>query len=146
MYFCSAKINKDLHETRYLTKIFVMPKTPTALLQMPPATVAALEQLGANLAVARLRRKESLATWAKRLGVSVPTLMRLEAGDPGVGIGIYATALWLVGQDGALAELASPERDQGALEMDIREAIELGKARAQASANAKLTRKEKRSD
>jgi transcriptional regulator with XRE-family HTH domain len=113
---------------------------------MPPATVAALEQLGANLAVARLRRKESLATWAKRLGVSVPTLMRLEAGDPGVGIGIYATALWLVGQDGALAELASPERDQGALEMDIREAMDLGKARAQASANAKLARKEKRSN
>ena len=67
-----------------------MPKTARAILQMPPATVAAIEKLGADLAVARLRRKESLKTWAQRMGVSVPTLQRLEAGDPGV-----ALALWL---------------------------------------------------
>lgn len=120
-----------------------MPKTSRALQQMPPATIAALERLGADLAVARLRRKESLATWAARLGVTVPTLMRIEAGEPGVGIGLYATALWLIGRDGALTELASPEKDRGALEMDVRVAIELGKARAKASAQARLTRKEK---
>ena len=66
------------------------------LQQLPPATAAAIEKLGADLAVARLRRKESLKAWAKRMGVSVPTLQRLEAGDPSVGIGIVATALWLV--------------------------------------------------
>lgn len=70
--------------------------------------------------------------------------MRLEAGDPGVGIGIYATALCLVSQNGALAEPASSVRDRGALALDIRKAVELGKASARASANAKLTRKEKR--
>jgi hypothetical protein len=37
-----------------------------------------------------LRRKESLKTWAKRPGVTVPTLQQLEAGDPGVSIGIVA--------------------------------------------------------
>lgn len=121
-----------------------MPKTPVAIWQMPPATVAALERLGADLAVARLRRKESLVSWAARLGVSVPTLMRIEAGEAGVGIGLYATALWLIGRDGALAELASPETDRGALEMDVREAVELGKSRARASAQARLSRKEKR--
>jgi len=62
-------------------------------MQLPPATAAAIERLGADLAVARLRRKESLRTWAARMGVSVPTLQRLEAGDPGVGVGIVATAL-----------------------------------------------------
>lgn len=121
-----------------------MPKTPLAIERMPPATVAALERLGADLAVARLRRKESLASWASRLGVTVPTLMRIEAGEPGVGIGLYATALWLIGRDGALAELASPEKDRGALEMDVREAVELGKSRAQVSAQARLSSKEKR--
>jgi hypothetical protein len=120
-----------------------MPKTSLAVLQMPPATVAALERLGADLAVARLRRGESLASWASRLGVTVPTLMRVEAGEPGVGIGIYATALWLIGQDGTLASLASPEKDRGALEMDVREAVALGKARAQASAAARQKRKER---
>lgn len=121
-----------------------MPKTPVAIWQMPPATVAALERLGADLAVARLRRKESLVSWAARLGVSVPTLMRIEAGEAGVGIGLYATALWLIGRDGALAELTSPETDRWALEMDVREAVELGQSRAQASAQARLSRKEKR--
>ena len=119
-----------------------MPRTPLALRQLPPATLSALETLGAHLAVARLRRKESLVSWALRLGVSVPTLMRMESGEPGVGIGIYATALWLIGRDGALAELASPENDRGALEQDVRAAVGLGKARAKASAAARLTRRE----
>ena len=114
-----------------------MPKTARAILQMPPATVAAIEKLGADLAVARLRRKESLKTWAQRMGVSVPTLQRLEAGDPGVGIGIVATALWLIQRDGALAHLAAPELDQGAIEMDIRQAQALGRARAQAAAHSR---------
>jgi hypothetical protein len=114
-----------------------MPKTARALLQLPPATTAAIEKLGADLAVARLRRKESLKTWAQRMGVSVPTLQRLEAGDPAVSIGIVATALWLIQRDGELGKLAAPEHDQGAIEMDIREAVELGRARARASAEAR---------
>ncbi|QQX89417.1 helix-turn-helix domain-containing protein (plasmid) [Cupriavidus necator] len=115
-----------------------MPKTARALLQLPPATAAAIEKLGADLAVARLRRKESLKTWAKRMGVSVPTLQRLEAGDPSVGIGIVATALWLIKRDGELRNLAGPEHDQGAIEMDVREAVALGRARAQAAAEARM--------
>jgi hypothetical protein len=117
-----------------------MPRSPRALSQLPPATLAALEKLGADLAVARLRRKESLKTWAARMGITVPTLMRLEAGDPGVGIGIVATALWLAGMDNRLADLASPAHDQGALELDVREAVELGRQRAQAAAEARLSR------
>lgn len=119
-----------------------MPKTSIALLQLPPSTLSALERLGADLAVARLRRKESLVSWATRLGVSVPTLMRLEAGEPGVGMGIYASALWLIGRDGALADLASPEADAGALELDVREAVALGKARAKASSATRIERRE----
>lgn len=115
-----------------------MPKTARALLQLPPATAAAIEKLGADLAVARLRRKESLKTWAMRMGVSVPTLQRLEAGDPGVGIGIVATALWLIQRDGELGKLAAPEHDQGAIEMDVREAVELGRTRARSSAEARI--------
>lgn len=115
-----------------------MPKTSRAIAQMPPATAAALEKLGADLAVARLRRRESLKTWARRLGVTVPTLVRLEAGDPGVGIGILATALWLIGRDSELVQLAAPEHDKGALDQDVREAIALGRERARASAEARL--------
>jgi len=117
-----------------------MSKASAALTQMPPSTVAALQQLGADLAVARLRRKESLKAWAKRIGVSVPTLLRLEAGEPGVSLGVLATALWLVGRDGALATLATPREDRGALELDVREAETLGRERVRATAQAKLAR------
>jgi transcriptional regulator with XRE-family HTH domain len=105
---------------------------------MPPSTLAALEQLGADLAVARLRRKESLKTWAKRIGISVPTLMRLEAGEPSVSLGVLATALWLIGRDAALATLATPKEDRGALELDVRQAETLGKSRVRATAQAKI--------
>ena len=118
-----------------------MPKTARALLQLPPATAGAIEKLGADLAVARLRRKESLRSWAQRLGIAVPTLQRLETGDPSVGIGIVATALWLIKRDGELGNLAAPEHDQGAIEMDVREALDLGRSRAQSSAEARLARR-----
>jgi hypothetical protein len=119
-----------------------MGKRSNATDQLPPATLDALAKLGADLAVARLRRKESLASWATRMGVTVPTLMNMEAGEPSVSMGIYLTALWLIGRDSALGELASPAHDEGAIELDVREAIELGKARARASAEARQNRKE----
>ena len=115
-----------------------MSKASSALTQMPPSTVAALRQLGADLAVARLRRKESLKTWAKRIGISVPTLLRLEAGEPSVSLGVLSTALWLIGRDQALATLATPKEDRGALELDVRQAQALGKARVHATAQAKM--------
>ncbi|HJV63819.1 MAG TPA: XRE family transcriptional regulator, partial [Albitalea sp.] len=76
-------------------------------------------------------------------GVTVPTLMRLESGDPGVGIGILATALWLVGRDSQLTELAAPEHDKGALELDVRDAVKLGQERARASAESRARRGQK---
>ncbi len=100
-----------------------MPKSPEALQSLPAAVTGALAALGENLAVARLRRRESQRAWALRLGVSVPTLIRMERGDPGVGMGIYATALWLIGRAAALPELADPQADRGALERDVRAAV-----------------------
>jgi transcriptional regulator with XRE-family HTH domain len=106
-----------------------MPKAPQALQSLPAAVTGALTALGDNLAVARLRRRESQRAWAERLGVSVPTLIRMERGDPGVGMGIYATALWLIGRAAALPELADPQADRGALERDVRAAVKRRAAR-----------------
>jgi transcriptional regulator with XRE-family HTH domain len=118
-----------------------MPKSSQALLTMPPAAAQALRGLGENLAVARVRRRESQRAWARRLGVSVPTLIRMERGDPGVGIGVYATALWLMGRVGALPDLASPAEDRGALETDVRDALKRRAVRSAASAEARLGRR-----
>ena len=38
-----------------------------------------------------------------------------------------------------LANLAAPEHDHGALEMSVREAVELGQARARAAADARMS-------
>ncbi|MGH8169709.1 MAG: DNA-binding protein [Steroidobacteraceae bacterium] len=74
----------------------------------------------------------------------MPTLIRLEKGDPGVGVGLYATALWLIGRVGALPELAAPAQDQGALESDVRDALKRRAARAAASVQARLARDQRR--
>lgn len=93
---------------------------------MPSAVLAHLRLLGEHLAIARKRRREPLTSWAQRIGVSQPTLMRMEKGDPSVSMGVYATALWLMGRSQALAECAAPEHDQGALE----DAVRVAKARS----------------
>ena len=118
-----------------------MPKSPKALLTLPPAVMQALRGLGENLAIARIRRHESQRAWAGRLGVSIPTLIRLERGDPGVGAGIYATALWLMGRVTGLPDLAAPAEDRGALESNVREAMKRRAVRSAASAEARLNRK-----
>jgi transcriptional regulator with XRE-family HTH domain len=89
---------------------------------LPAQAQAALRELGQSLAIARLRRRESLRGWAQRLGVSVRTVQRLEQGDPGVGMGVYAAALWLIGRTAALSALADPAQDRGAHEVDVQAA------------------------
>lgn len=103
-----------------------MSKRSNALDAMPSVVLAYLRELGENLAVARKRRREPLKIWAQRIGVSEPTLMRMEKGDPSVSMGVYATALWLMGRSQAMADLAAPAHDQGALE----DAVRVAKARA----------------
>jgi transcriptional regulator with XRE-family HTH domain len=120
-----------------------MPQSPKALQTMPPAASQALRALGENLAIARVRRRESQREWARRVGCSVPTLIRMERGDPGVGAGLYATALWLIGRASALPEVAAPANDRGALESDVREAVRRRAIRSAASAEARLARKGK---
>lgn len=100
-------------------------------------------KIGEDLAIARVRRRESQRAWAKRLGVSVPTLIRLERGDPGTSTGILATALWLVGRTPAFAALADPATDRGALELDVREASRRRAVRSAASAEARLGRRKR---
>jgi len=99
-----------------------MSQPPQALHALPPAVETALRKLGTDLATARQRRRQPLKAWAQRLQVSVPTLLRMEKGDARVSMAVYATALWLVGRSQALAELAAPEHDLGALEEAVRAA------------------------
>lgn len=99
-----------------------MPKSNKVSKSLPPVAARALAKLGENLALARSRRRESQRDWAERIGISHPTLIRLERGDPTVSMGAYASALWLMGRSQAISDLADPKQDLGALEVDLREA------------------------
>lgn len=96
---------------------------------LPAAVGRNLARLGEHLRIARKRRKESLATFSERMQVSVPTLRRMEAGDPSVSVAAYATALWIVGRVQFLGEIANPETDEAALLRELR-TIKRGKVGA----------------
>lgn len=78
----------------------------------PAAAVEeALARLGANIATARLRRRITQAELAERAGITRATLLAVEKGKPGTGIGAYAAALRVLGLHGGIAEVAAPEGD-----------------------------------
>ena len=96
-----------------------MPKVARAVDSLPSSVLVSLKLLGEHLCLGRKRRKESLRSWALRINVSVPTLRSMERGDPSVSMGVYATALWLIGRDEALRGLAAPENDAQALAKEM---------------------------
>jgi transcriptional regulator with XRE-family HTH domain len=96
-----------------------MTKASVALKSIPSGAAASLETLGDHLRVARERRGESLRAMALRLGTSVPTLRRMEAGDPTVSVGIYATAIWMFGKASEFADLMKPGDDDYATMLDV---------------------------
>jgi transcriptional regulator with XRE-family HTH domain len=70
-----------------------------------------LRKLGQDLRDARRRRGLPAAVVADRAFTSRPTLQRVEQGDAGVSIGIYAAVLQALGLLDGLSELADPSRD-----------------------------------
>jgi len=81
---------------------------------------ATLTIIGANIRLARKRRKLSVATLAERVFVSSPTIQKLERGDPTVSLGVLVTTLWILRLDGELKRLAAPELDAVGLQEEIR--------------------------
>ena len=96
-----------------------MSRSAKTVVSLPGQVERCLGKLGTDLRIARERRGESLRSWAARVGVSVPTLQRLEGGDPSVGMSSYAVVLWLIGRIGDLENLADPAGDQQALSQEI---------------------------
>jgi transcriptional regulator with XRE-family HTH domain len=85
-----------------------MPRTTPPL---PLPVRRALKKLGSDIREARLRRRIQTTVMADRLQISRPTLRKLEQGDPTVGMGAYATALYVLGMVEHLADLADIARD-----------------------------------
>jgi transcriptional regulator with XRE-family HTH domain len=84
----------------------------------PPLAVRrALRKLGLDIRDARRRRRLPAEVVAERAFTSRPTLRRIEAGDTGVSIGIYAAVLQALGLLDGLEQLADASRDEAGLAM-----------------------------
>ena len=75
-----------------------------------PVTRAVLK-LGRDVRDSRRRRRISTAILAQRASISRTTLSKLEQGNTGVSIGIYASVLMCLGMMDRLADLADPRHD-----------------------------------
>ena len=64
---------------------------------LSPLTNEALRLLGASIRTQRLRRRWSIDELARRVGVSHPTIIKVERADPTVAVGTVLEAATLVG-------------------------------------------------
>ena len=55
---------------------------------------------------------------AERALISRTTLSKVEKGDPGVSLGIYATVLFVLGLEGRVADLADVRHDAVGLDLE----------------------------
>jgi len=97
-----------------------MARVTSSAQALPSILAEQLATLGTNLRLARKRRRISRAAMAERMMVNPKTVDRMEKGDPALGIGIIATALWVLGMHRRLAELVAPQTDNIALQEDLK--------------------------
>ena len=77
--------------------------------------------LGSRLRRARLARNESMAQFAARIDVSIPTLRAAEQGLPTVGIGTWIAALWALDRLDDLADVLADGRGESIIDRAIAE-------------------------
>src|SRR3979411_1147395 len=84
-------------------------RTSRSSVVMPLPVRHALRKLGRDIRDARRPQRAS---------ISRTTLVKIEKGDPGVAIGIYATVLFVLGMADRLGDLAAPKNDPVGLQLE----------------------------
>lgn len=85
--------------------------------RLPLPVQRVLRTLGRDIREARLRRRISTTIMAERASISRTTLIKVEKGDSGVSLGIYATVLFVLGLSERLGEIASARSDVVGLDL-----------------------------
>ncbi|QEM67901.1 helix-turn-helix domain-containing protein [Geobacter sp. FeAm09] len=70
-----------------------------------------LSLLGSRLRSERIGRNDSQAAFAARIGISIPTLRKMEEGDGSVRIGHWVQALRVLNRDRDLDMILAPKED-----------------------------------
>jgi DNA-binding XRE family transcriptional regulator len=85
---------------------------------LPIPVKHALRKLGQDIRDARRRRRIPVALAAERASISRTTLVKIEKGDPGVAIGIYATVLHVLQMADRLGDLVASKNDSVGLQLE----------------------------
>lgn len=85
---------------------------------LPLPVKRALAKLGEDIRAARLRRRISTLVMAERVAVTRVTLRKVERGDPGVAMGVYATILFVLGMISRVSELTDVRHDDVGLQLE----------------------------
>ena len=88
---------------------------------MPPLPLPvkrALTKLGQDIRSARTRRRITTAVMAQRAFITRTTLGKVEKGNPGVSLGIYATVMFVLGLTPRIADLADARTDDVGLQLE----------------------------
>ncbi len=85
---------------------------------LPHSVLRSLAKLGDDISAARRRRRIPMALMAERAFVSRNTVARVEKGDPGVSMGIYATVLFVLGMAEGVGDLADAGADRVGLALE----------------------------
>jgi len=85
---------------------------------LPLPVKRALAKLGQDIHNARVRRRITTTTMAERAFITRTTLRKVERGDPGVSLGIYATVMFVLGLVPRLADLADSRSDDVGLQLE----------------------------
>lgn len=78
----------------------------------PQEVASAVQRLGENVRLARVRRRLSQEELAQACGITRKTLYALEKGASGASIATAFTVLWKLGLLGTAVALADPDADE----------------------------------
>ena len=81
--------------------------------------IRAMEIVGENVRVARIRRRLTQRDLAMKMGVTVASVQRLERGECGVAVGTLASALLAMGCLEQCEQLLDPLSDVGGFGTDL---------------------------
>ena len=93
-------------------------RTSRSSVVLPIPAKRALRKLGHDIRDARRRRRIPLSIAAQRASISRTTLIKIEKGDAGVAMELYATVLFVLGLVERLADLADPKNDSAGLQLE----------------------------
>lgn len=84
----------------------------TLLTATPYPVERAINKVGNNLRIARLRRKLTIEEVAEKIGTGPRAVRDAEHGKPSSGIAVYAALLWTYGLLSPFEDLADPQNDE----------------------------------